>query len=351
MKILYFGTYDPNYSRNRVLMSGLRDNGVEILECNSREAGLKKYWSLYRQHKKLRYSYDILFVGFSGHSVVWFAKLLTKKKIVFDAFVSQYLSNIVDRGLYSPKSLFALYYWLLDKISCSLADIILLDTNAQINYFIKTFKLPPLKFKRIFVGSDLAGARSRVQDTIKGKFIVHWHGYIVPFDGINVILEAAGLLKNEPGIFFRIITRLDSKARRLQKLITLKSLSNIEIIGEVSSRELVTYLDASDICLGVFGDNEKASLVIPNKIYEAVTRGRPVITGAQQVLSELFEEGVGLITVEPNNATALANKLLECYGNSERCKEIGQQGLEVYDKELTPRILGKQLLLIIKEIL
>ena len=32
MKVLYFGSYDPGYARNRVLISGLKKNGVEVIE-------------------------------------------------------------------------------------------------------------------------------------------------------------------------------------------------------------------------------------------------------------------------------------------------------------------------------
>jgi hypothetical protein len=39
MTILYFGNYNPNYSRNRVLIRGLRENGVKVVECNVKRSG------------------------------------------------------------------------------------------------------------------------------------------------------------------------------------------------------------------------------------------------------------------------------------------------------------------------
>ena len=33
LTVLYFGVYDPDYSRNRVLIKGLKANGVRVVEC------------------------------------------------------------------------------------------------------------------------------------------------------------------------------------------------------------------------------------------------------------------------------------------------------------------------------
>ena len=34
MRICYFGTYDRDYSRNRIIVEGLRRTGVEVVECH-----------------------------------------------------------------------------------------------------------------------------------------------------------------------------------------------------------------------------------------------------------------------------------------------------------------------------
>ena len=33
MRVLAFGTYDPDYARNKNVLDGLRLNGVEVVEC------------------------------------------------------------------------------------------------------------------------------------------------------------------------------------------------------------------------------------------------------------------------------------------------------------------------------
>ena len=41
MKICYFGIYNPNYSRNDILLSGLNQIGVEVIQCNADWRDLK----------------------------------------------------------------------------------------------------------------------------------------------------------------------------------------------------------------------------------------------------------------------------------------------------------------------
>ncbi len=154
--VCYFGNFDENYARNRVIIKGLKENNISVVLCNDKSKGFKKYWKLFKKHKKIANKYDILIVGFAGRtrSMVPFAKLIIRKPIIWDAFYSLYDSWIFDRQLASLKSLKAKYYWFLDWFSCKLADKILLDTNEHIKYFVKTFKIKKDKFIKVLIGAD-----------------------------------------------------------------------------------------------------------------------------------------------------------------------------------------------------
>ena len=87
-KVLFFGIYDPNYSRNVVLKQGFRENGWQVVECrvNPRfNLGLKKYWQLWREGARInKEKFDLVIVAFPGHTVVWLARFLFGRKIIFD---------------------------------------------------------------------------------------------------------------------------------------------------------------------------------------------------------------------------------------------------------------------------
>jgi len=153
--ICYFGDYDPEYARNRVIIKGLKENGVEVIECNDRARGVKKYLNLFKKFKSIKGKFNFVIVGYSDSRFpLILAKLLTRKPVIWDAFYSIYDSYVFDRKLVKPKSLKAKYYWFMDWLNCKLADKILLDTNAHIDYFVKTFRIDRMKFVRVFIGAD-----------------------------------------------------------------------------------------------------------------------------------------------------------------------------------------------------
>ena len=136
MTILYFGNYRPDYARNKIIMRGIEQHGAHIVHS-------------------MRDQHDLIIVGYSDSRwAVPLARLLSRKPIVWDAFYSLYDSWVFDRKLVLSYSLKARFYWFLDWLSCRLADRILLDTNAHIDYFVKTFKIPRHKFTRVFIGAD-----------------------------------------------------------------------------------------------------------------------------------------------------------------------------------------------------
>src|SRR3989344_6457800 len=97
MRICYFGIYNPEESRNKIYIKGFKEHGVEIIECRDVTRGPLKYLYLFWKHWKIRNKYDFLIVGYPGHVVVPFAKLISKKPVILDALCSLYEGVIVSR--------------------------------------------------------------------------------------------------------------------------------------------------------------------------------------------------------------------------------------------------------------
>ena len=139
MKVLFFGIYNVNdtvNNRTRILLSGLKNLGVEVEECNTQVASLKRYWHLAKKYRKIKKDYDIMFLAHGGAQLVApLARILTRKKIVADPIVSLYDTMVCDRKKCRRFSLRGFYYYLLDWLMVKLADIVILDTNENINYF------------------------------------------------------------------------------------------------------------------------------------------------------------------------------------------------------------------------
>ena len=346
IKILYFGIYDPLYSRNRVLIKGLKKNGIQVIECRV-DPGIFKLIRLFLRYLKMCPKYDLMIVGFPGQEVMFLARFLTFRPIVFDAFTSHYGGYILDRQRYSKDSLRAKYYHLLDTWSCRLANIVLLDTRAHIDFFVNEFGLLSNKFKRIWVGTDNDIFYPAPEEQHRG-FVVHFHGHFIPLQGAEFIVEAASLLKNED-INFRIIGE-GQEYNKVRKLADNLGVGNIIWVSNVPYKDLRDYMVSADVCLGIFGDTPKTNLVIPNKVFEALACKKPIITADTSAIRELLSEN-GALLIKTASPESLAEGILRLKENSVLRNKIAEKGYDVFYTTATPNILGYQLVKIIKMLL
>ena len=350
MKICYFGLYKIE-TRNRINMQGLRENGVEIIECQNREPGVKKYVELAKKYWPIRKGCALIFVAFPGYVVMplaWILAKLTRKKIVLDGFMSAYDSMILDRKIYSKYSLQALKYYFLDWISCVLADRILLDADEYIKYYIKTFKIKKSKFRRLLVGSDNKMLYPRQQKKETDNFLAHFHGTYLPLQGIPYIIKAAKILENEE-VEFNLIGRLNTygEAIELSRKLNLK---NVNFIDYMPYETLGDYMAKADVCLGMFGATGKAIRCSAFKVVEAIAMARPFITGDTPAMREIFKDRENCLYCRMMDADDLARKILELKNNSELREKIAKNGYRTYLKYFTPKAIGAELKSIFEEV-
>lgn len=340
LRILYFGIYDPEYARNRVIIKGLKQNGVQVVECNVPAKAKWKLAKLFIKWLKMRADYDLMIVGFPGQEVMFLARLLTFKPLVFDAFTSHYGGYILDRRYFKPSSWRAKYYRFLDKWSCRLANLVLLDTQAHIDFFVRVFKLPAEKFMRVFVGTDDGLFYPREKENVNASFYVHFHGSYTPLQGVSYIIRAAKLLESE-NIVFNLIGR-GQTYNQVRKLAADNSISNVNFFDPVPYEKLPALISQADISLGIFGDSPKTSLVIPNKVYEAVAMAKTVITADTPAIRELFDDQ-DMVLVKPADPESLAAGILKLKNDPSLREKLAQNGYAKFINQATPKVIGLEL--------
>jgi len=353
MRVCYFGTYDPVYTRNRLMIQGLRENEVEVMECRTpqNKNKIKKYRQLISQHQKLKNDYEVMIVGFAGHAIMPLAWLLAKlngKKLILDLFVSEYDSVVLDRKQVSKFSLKAFKFWLLDWFSCRLADLCLLDADEHINFFVKRFKIRKEKFKTILLSCDPKIFFPKPKP-ISDKFIVHYHGSYSPIQGVSYIVKAAKILENE-NIHFNIIGKLKSHAKEISLAKEIGT-TNVNFIDFMPYEKLADQIASADICLGMFGDTDKAMHCSAFKIVEAMAMRKAVVTGDTPALQEIITDGQTGLFCKMADAKNLADKILELKNKPELKEKIAEAGYQFYLKNLTPKATGARLVKIIKELI
>ncbi len=346
-RICFFGIFDEDYSRTKVLARGFEQCGWEVVFCRvdpRTHYGWFKYVMLYRKGRRLSpQQFDYVLVCFPGRAlVVLVARLLFGRRILFDAFVSMYDSNVFDRALYPAHSVRALRDWLLDWSACHLAWQVLLDTNEHIKYFVSTFGVARAKCIRVWVGAD-----EKVfypQDTPElTVFTVHFHGTYIPLQGVQYIIEAAQFLTEEP-IHFRIVGN-GQESKKIRDKASELGLTNIEFVDSVPLAQLPQYIASASVCLGIFGDTQKTARVVPNKVFECVAMGKPVITADTAATRELFGNSNPPVMLVPRaDSAALAEALRALARDPARRRQLGRDASAFFKAHLGAKTIVAELL-------
>lgn len=339
--ICYFGIYNPTFSRNRIYVRGLQELGVEVLECRDTSSSLMKFWRLWRKHRKLP-KYDALVVGYPGHLVVPFAKLVSHTPVIADLLGS--LADAEEHS-HSPSILRKLKSKIIDWFAVTFADIVLLESEAQRNYFIARFGKSQ-KYQVLYTGADGSVFHCEWQAK-KDVFLVLFRGSLTPESGILVILEAARLLLEERQIKFRVIGTgpLLSEARAM---IQDLKLLNVELIDERLSEELLrkSMCEAS-LALGQFADNPRVSRTIPHKAFEALALGIPYLSGDARAIREIIIDSETGFFVPLKNPEALAQKVRELSNDPARLFHVAENAKRDFNRRFAPCPLARELMQII----
>lgn len=351
LRVCFFGNYDASYIRTMVILRGLRESGYTVYECNDQRRGLHSYVSLIRQHKKIKGEYDVLVVGNAGISrtYVLLAKFLTRKPVIWDAHFSVYDAYVYDRGLVTKWSAKGLYHWCMDWLATKMADFVYLDTRAHAQYFAQLFHADIKKFFVVYVGADdhmFVPRPVRTHDT--DKFIVEFHGKYIPLQGVQYIIHAAKLLQDEPDIHFILIGN-GQTFKENKHLATKLELTNVTFVNKVPYADIPKYVADADVCLGIFGDTNKTQRVIPNKLYEAVAMGKPVITARTPAITEIFTDREDIILCAAANPKDLACAIRELRNNGDLTQRMAKNAGKLFAEELTPSAVVESLSIHIRE--
>src|SRR5205823_1548582 len=94
--------------------------------------------------------------------------------------------------------------------------------------------------------------------------------------------------------------------------------------------------------LGIFGASAKAARVIPNKVFQALACGAPVVTADTRAARELLADGESALLVPPGDPEALAAALRRLRDDPELASRIAAGGAEAYRAQASEEVLGRR---------
>ena len=343
-RIAHFGHHDPHYSRNRIIAKALILCGAEVTQIADRRAFLRRTPRLVGE--VARADVDAILVGFPSHSDVPVARAVARAKRIptlFDPLTSQWENAVIDRQTAARWSIRAGRFRLYDSMACRLADLVLLDTQAHIDFFCEEFGLAPAKFRRVWVGADEQVMKPLEAPHRSEDFVVFFYGSFRPFQGADYIVRAARGLEQR-GERVRFVLCGDGPTYRdVRALSERLAVGSVEFLPRCSVERLAALIAASHVCLGVFGTNAKALRVIPNKVFDALACRRAVITGDAPAVREALTDREHVWLCAFGDEEALADAIATLRQDPRLRDRIAQNGHQLFQRRFSTAALAPEI--------
>jgi glycosyltransferase involved in cell wall biosynthesis len=327
-RIVFTCGREPDYIRNRLLIRGL-DRLYPLSVVASRRADYpgRLAATLPRLVTAARDA-DLIVTGFLGQPYALLAARLLRKPVLLDAFVSVYDTLCLDRRTVARRGALGRLLFEFDRVSFNSASVILVDSEAQRQFFSATFGVPRQRFEVHYLGPDFQALVNASQLADTPVNVLHYGSYL-PLHGTDVIVRAASLLRDDPTIQFRLVG-LGPRYAAVRALATELRLPSLEFVDWLPTAELSREIARATIGLGGhFADNPKARRVIAGKTFQLLAAGRPTIVGDCPANRELFGAGEHVEMVPLADPRALAHAIADLARDARRRHELGVAGSQL----------------------
>jgi glycosyltransferase involved in cell wall biosynthesis len=217
----------------------------------------------------------------------------------------------------------------IDRAALRAARLVVADTDANARYLAELARVPTSRFEVCLVGAE---ERVFTPGWSDGDAVV-FVGKLIPLHGVETILEAARLAPEVP---VRIVG-----SGQLDSLLEQRP-SNVEWIPWIEYERLPAVYKEALCVLGIFGASGKARRVIPNKVFQALASGAPVLTADTPAARELLADGESALLVPPSDPAAIAAAMRRLAEDGELRARIADGGHRAYREQASEQVLGER---------
>lgn len=344
-RVLWIGTFDPGFARNRKFARLLELGGHDVDIVNRSIWGKDRYqipnsnkvglafraavayvrlgWMLVMRRRP-----DVVLISYPG----WFDSIvlgalarLRRLPVVFDVFISLYDTAVSDRALMDGTRLTARALAQVDRASMRMATRVIADTPAHAEYFVGAAGIDAADVDVVWLGADDQVFVPQPGVEPEDDLVV-FHGTFIGLQGLETIVRAAKLVEPD-GIRVRLVGS-GQEQPMVDALVAELGPTNLEALGMVDLAAVPRHIASAALCLGIFGTSSKAGRVIPNKLYECLAVGRPVLTADTPAIGATFDDEVAV--VPPGDPEALAGAIRSLLADPDRRQLMARLGHERY---------------------
>jgi glycosyltransferase involved in cell wall biosynthesis len=341
---LWWGRCDPEYSRNRILRRLFTELGWEVRYFHplaSPTGGIEAFFHGLRRP-------DLVWTPCFRQRDIRSAAAWARKwqvSLVVDPLISAYEKEVFERKKWPPESKPAEKKRFYESALFAMADVVVADTPAHAEFFSQRLHVRPDRLCVLYVGAESDLFSPRPQESLEPPFEILFFGSFLQLQGADVIVKAAEMA---PDLAARWVLLGDGELKaQIEK--QAGGLPHIALEPWVRYDQLPGRVARAHILLGIFGTTLKADLVIPNKMFQAMAAGRPVITRNATAYPQPVRDSDVIGWVPPGDPAALANIVRKWLMDPADLVRRGRETRRLFDTFFNPEELRKQLAAILEK--
>ncbi|MEZ7172925.1 glycosyltransferase family 4 protein [Sporosarcina sp. OR05] len=283
-----------------------------------------------------------LFVGLTGVLAKWVKRI----PMVFE-IRDLWPESAIDTGVLTSRPLIKMAY-LVEKLSYKFANKINVLTPAFKTKLVENKGIKEDKIVFIPNGADLdifqPGAKEnwvREKYGLSNKFVVTYMGAHGVANHLESLLAVAKQFNEDEDIVIMLIGD-GMRKKDLMQQVKDEGIKNILFVESQPKHTIPDFCNASDICTAVLKKVDTFKTVYPNKVFDYMSCGKPILLGIDGVARELVKESGSGFYVDPEDSNAFADKIRELKANPNLMKDLGNNGLVFVRKNFSREALAKK---------
>ncbi len=179
---------------------------------------------------------------------------------------------------------------------------------------------------------------------LAGKFVVGYAGAIGPSNDVDgQVPEAARLLSQRGRDDIVFVIAGDGKCLpRLEELT--QGLANVKLLGSLPKAEIPRVTRTADVLMVLFADRPILATNSPNKFFDALAAGRPVIVNSPGWTRDLVTEHECGAYVPPGDGRALADAIERLADDASQRERMGGNARHLAEQRFARDLLSQQVL-------
>ena len=343
-KVLFWGRFDPGYSRNRVYAALFRELGWDVDYFFVKWFPKFGDWEAAVRGLGRRPLPDLVWVPVCRQRDILAACRWAHRrgvKVLFDPMISAWDKKVLEQRKWRADEPRAQRLHAHETVLMNAPDMVTWDTSCHLEFCARTFNVPRERLRVLLTGTDETVFRPQADDAAPstGPFRVLYHGAYLPLHGTEYIVEAARLTEGE-GIQWDFLGWGAYKAATEAKAA---GISNIRFLDKVPYVDVPKVICAHDVVLGVFGTTEKASRVIGNKVYECMACARPTVNEFCTGYPPEAKSCRAIKFVPPGDARAIADAVRAYRDDWANRDAYFAAARDFFERHLSMRVIKTQL--------